>query len=109
MAATRRLQKELLDIRREEKETVSIILMSSVRNSWLLFSPVFIFSIADPHYCDEDRDGIRITLMLNRIRILLVTLIRILLVTFIQILLVTLIRILLVTLMRTRVQILASK
>jgi hypothetical protein len=26
MAATRRLQKELLDIRREEKETVSIIL-----------------------------------------------------------------------------------
>ena len=59
MAATRRLQKELLDIRREEKETVSIILMSSVRNSLLLFGLNFMCSVADPYHFDAD--GIRIS------------------------------------------------
>jgi hypothetical protein len=56
MAATRRLQKELLDIRREEKETVSIILMSSVRNSLLLFGLNFMCSVADPYHFDADPD-----------------------------------------------------
>ncbi len=47
MAATRRLQKELLDIRREEKETVSIILKSSVRNSLFCLRRSFIYCVAN--------------------------------------------------------------